>query len=307
LNHQGAKAFLDRGSPPPVEGQTPVVVYFQTKSSYWKQVYEEPTLTGLVYRERMALALGWIEELGFLPGSRMLDAGCGAGLTAVSLALRGYQVDALDAAQRMIDVTRELARENGVFGEITARTGSAKELPYEDGTFALVVALGLLPWFPDPDRVIREIARVLKPGGYALLTADNRWCLSHLLDPGLNQVLALPRRVFRKVHRVFTFARNKPESTPAPPAFRHSSGTIDKWICDSGLSKVRSTTLGFGPFMWFERPFLSDETGTKLHLRLQRLADQKVVGLRSTGWHYVVLGQKPDDCSDHEQKRIRSE
>ena len=301
MNQQGAKVSPERGSLPPVEeqtpvsGQTPVVVYFQATSSYWKHVYDEPTLNGLIYRERMALALRWIKQLELPKGSRMLDAGCGAGLTAVSLARRGYRVDALDAVPRMIHLTRELALENGVDDRITARTGNARDLPYETGTFALVVALGLLPWSPDPYRVIQEIARVLKPGGHALLTADNRWCLNHLLDPGLNQAFSLPRRAIRKIYRVFRSSTHKPESAPGPPAFRHSGGTIDKWVRGSGLSKIKSGTVGFGPFMWFERPFLGEETGIKLHLRLQRLADRRVLGLRSTGWHYLVLAQKPND------------
>ena len=136
MNQQGAKVSPERGSLPPVEeqtpvsGQTPVVIYFQATSSYWKHVYDEPTLNGLIYRERMALALRWIKQLELPKGSRMLDAGCGAGLTAVSLARRGYRVDALDAVPRMIHLTRELALENGVDDRITARTGNARDLPY---------------------------------------------------------------------------------------------------------------------------------------------------------------------------------
>ena len=270
-----------------------VAVYFQAKSSYWKEVYQESTLDGVVYRDRMALTLRWIEELRLPDGERVLDAGCGAGLTAVALARRGYEVDAIDAAQNMLELTRQLALEHGVQDQVSVQTGDAHQLPLSDNQFALVLALGLLPWMQEPGRAVREMARVLKPGGYLLVSADNRWCLNHLLDPGLNQAFSLPRRAWHKIRRMLAGTANAAKRPPVPAAVRHSIGTVDAWIRASGLAKIKGSTLGFGPFTWLGRRPLTDATGIEMHAQLQALADRNVFCFRLRGWHYLVLAQKP--------------
>jgi hypothetical protein len=72
----------------------------------------------------------------------------------------------------------------------------------------------------------------------------------------------------------------------------HSTRFIDKNIASSGLVKVKSVTLGFGPFTLFNRSILSDASGLKWHNRLQRLAERGNLVFRSTGAQYIVLAQK---------------
>jgi len=80
---------------------------------------------------------------------------------------------------------------------------------------------------------------------------------------------------------------------PTAAAMRHSIGTVDGWLRESGLSKIKGATLGFGPFTWFGRRVLGDKSGIEMHEKLQALADRGVFGFRSLGWHYLVLGHKP--------------
>ena len=80
---------------------------------------------------------------------------------------------------------------------------------------------------------------------------------------------------------------------PTAAAVRHSIRTVDGWLRESGLNKIKGATLGFGPFTWFGRRMLGDKAGIEMHERLQALADRGAFGLRSLGWHYLVLGQKP--------------
>lgn len=100
---------------------------------------------------------------------RVLDVGCGAGEIAERIAREiGADVVALDASQRMVDLTRERGVE-AVLGDIQA-------LPFDDGSFDCVIAGWVLYHVVDRATAIAECARVLRPGGRfvaATLADDN--------------------------------------------------------------------------------------------------------------------------------------
>jgi len=93
---------------------------------------------------------------GYLPDSVILDAGCGTGLNLRSLPVGSV---GLDINPRSIDVIRQrLPDHESVLGDI-------EDLPFEDETFPGVLCTEVLEHVPDPDTALKEIWRVLKPGG----------------------------------------------------------------------------------------------------------------------------------------------
>lgn len=96
------------------------------------------------------------------PGAVLADLGCGGGLLAPYLAGKGYRHVGVDPVRASLAV----AAEHGV----TALAGDAYRVPLADGSCAVVVAGELLEHVADPDRVIAEAARLLRPGG--LLVGD---------------------------------------------------------------------------------------------------------------------------------------
>lgn len=107
------------------------------------------------------------DEVGRLPdGSRVLDVPCGGGV-----ALRGLRPSqrieyvAADLAPEMLERTRQAALRRGVMHLVTTRQADVGALPFEDGSFDLVLSLTGLHCFPDPRRAVEEMARVLRPGG----------------------------------------------------------------------------------------------------------------------------------------------
>lgn len=267
-----------------------VVAHFDSAASYWSEVYDAATLEGVIYRERMAAVLWWVDGLGPGEPKRALDIGCGAGVTSVELARRGYAVDAIDTSPAMVERTRRLAREHGLESAIEAGVGDVHALPSSAGRFDLVVALGVIPWIEEPAPAVAEMARVVRPGGRVILSADNRARLNSLLDP-----LATPPLMHaRKVQRWLRRRRRRPSGTP----YRyHWPYSIDRLVARAGLERLEATTVGFGPFSLLGRPLVDDAVGLRLHRRLQALADRGTPGLRATGSHYLVYAAKPEPAS----------
>jgi hypothetical protein len=74
---------------------------------------------------------------------------------------------------------------------------------------------------------------------------------------------------------------------------QHPIRETDAFVAAAGLEKVRSKTLGFGPFRFFDSALLSDVHGIKLDYILQQWADRRVPLIRSMGGQYIVMAQKP--------------
>lgn len=96
-------------------------------------------------------------------GQRLLDIGCGAGQTAIPAARLGHRVVGIDIAENLIGHARVRARSEGVDARFDV--GDAEALPYEDNSFDVVITLIGAMFAPRPERVAKEIARVLRPDG----------------------------------------------------------------------------------------------------------------------------------------------
>lgn len=265
--------------------------YFDSISSYWQDIYSAGNLEGEIYRHRQAVALAWIDELALPTGARVLDVGCGAGLMMVELARRGYAVDGIDMSDAMVERALRNAVASGVGDRVNVFRGDVHSLPLENKAFDLVLAIGVVPWLESPATGVREMARVVTPGGYVLLTSDNRARLTHLLDPRLNSALGPLRRSIRHLLEVIGL-RGLPSLVPHE---FHSASYVDRLIFESRLQKAKAATVGFGPFSFLGRRLLPDSVEMSLNRRLQELADRGVVGIRSTGSQYLVLTRKRPD------------
>ncbi|HMU90725.1 MAG TPA: bifunctional 2-polyprenyl-6-hydroxyphenol methylase/3-demethylubiquinol 3-O-methyltransferase UbiG [Pseudomonadales bacterium] len=120
------------------------------------------------------LRLNYIDERAGLAGRRVVDIGCGGGLLAEGMAVRGAEVLGIDMGEAPLAVA-ELHRLESQLEGLSYRRVTAEALADEQpAAFDLVTCLEMLEHVPDPLSVIRAAARLVKPGGHLFFSTINR-------------------------------------------------------------------------------------------------------------------------------------
>ena len=109
-----------------------------------------------------------LDALGVAGGTRLLDAGCGAGLALVLAAERGATISGLDASAGLLEVARER------LPKADLREGELEALPYANDSFDAVTAFNSVQYASDPTAALREIRRVARPGVRVAITTWGR-------------------------------------------------------------------------------------------------------------------------------------
>ncbi|MCW3030082.1 MAG: putative methyltransferase [Solirubrobacterales bacterium] len=268
---------------PAQQAQGSVNAYFDSNASYWDGIYRGGDLQDLIYQRRQAFVLAYVDESASGADASILEIGCGAGHLTVELARRAGHVEALDASRAMVQATAARIAEAGDEQRVHVQEADVHALPFDSERFDLVVAVGVIPWLHSPAAAVAEMARVLRPGGQLIVTADNSARLTSFTDPRRVIAIAPLKRLYRRLRR----------REGATISRLDSPRTIDRLLAGAALRPVVRRTVGFGPLSFLGRAIFTGAVGVRIDMRLQALADRGVRGLRWTGWHYVVRAQKP--------------
>lgn len=228
--------------------------YFDANAAYWHDVYFDlHTFTGHILRRVHDAVLDAVTEQGGM--CRILDAGCGAGVTAAALAAKNHAVSAFDIAPEMVAQATQTASSHDT--NVALSVAHARVLPYRSDTFDVVIALGLLSNLRDDETALHEIQRVLRPGGLLLATVANVIALDVMLAlPGSLPIL-LNTTPLRRPARIAANVLRKLIGRPAknPDAIRFGRSVIPplymRRLEKAGFVDVRYTALGFGPLVPF--------------------------------------------------------
>ena len=112
-------------------------------------------------------ARDFLSRIPIEPGLRVLDVACGAGQTAIPMSRAGAKVTGVDIAPNLIEQARARAQAENL--DTRFEEGDAEMLPYEDGSFDLVISLIGAMFAPRPDLVAAELKRVCRPGGKIMM------------------------------------------------------------------------------------------------------------------------------------------
>jgi SAM-dependent methyltransferase len=126
-----------------------------------------------------------LADLGLAPGGLVLDVGCSIGANARPLAALGYRTVGVDVDRSLVWRFRMLARRDGLPpGRAAALVADGACLPFASGCFDAVILMEVLEHTREPERVLRELSRVLRPGGTLCLSVPEERL----------------ERIFRKLH-----------------------------------------------------------------------------------------------------------
>ena len=218
------------------------------------------------------------------PAMRVLDFGCGPGSITVGLARRvpDGSVVGIDVAAEVVEQARELASDGGV-GNVTFEVGDVYALGYADGWFDVAYGHQVLQHLTDPVRALRELRRVVRPGGLVgVRDADYATMVHAPREPLLDRWLELYHAVAR---------RNGAEAD----AGRYLRG----WLLDAGYVDVEMSTsswvfqeprqvLNWGD-SWAERVTSSALAEQAVEYGLAERGELKAIAEAWRGW-----ARKPD-------------
>ncbi len=256
--------------------------HFDSTASYWDGVYLGTDLQGVIYQQRQAAVLDYVDAAALPSDARVLEIGCGAGHLTLQLAERRLRVDAVDASEAMVDATASRAQTAGLADRVSVGVDDVHALSFASGYFDLVVAVGVIPWLHSPQHAVTEMGRVLRPAGQLVLTADNRARLISFTDPRAILALTPLKRVYDTLRKRGGAATSRLDSPRR----------IDRLLLQGSLRPIERRTVGFGPLSFFGRPIVGDTRGIQINRRLQELANRGTPGMQWTGWHYVVRAEK---------------
>ena len=180
----------------------------------------------------MPLTRALIEDVPIIKGQTVLDVASGSGEPSLTIAETvgpSGSVTCTDFAAEMVEVAKAAAARRGLTN-VTFRQCSADSLPFVDNTFDVAVSrLGAM-FFPDPLAGLREMLRVVKPGGSVGLVV---WRAAEL-----NPFFSVTSEV------VSRYVEPAPEEADAPSAFRFAeSGKLAGLLKDAGAVGVRERIL----------------------------------------------------------------
>ena len=191
------------------------------------------------------------------PDERVLDVATGTGLVAQALVRRyGCKVVGLDQSTAMLDGARaRLARDAALSRRVSLVAGEAERLPFADGEFDRLTFTYLLRYVDDPAATLRELARVVRPGGRVAslefgVPPSPLWRALWILYTrvGLPALGGLVSTEWRETGSFL--ARSIPEFYA-----RHPLEQLVRFWLEAGIGSVRvkRMSLGGGVVMWGTR------------------------------------------------------
>jgi 2-polyprenyl-6-hydroxyphenyl methylase/3-demethylubiquinone-9 3-methyltransferase len=227
-------------------------------------LYGLHTLLGPIRGPYVTAAL---EKAGVDSRSRVLDVGSGGGFLTANLSDAGYDVIGIDPSIASIREAKDHVRANFL-------VAAGESLPFTDHSIDAVTCSEVLEHVEDPDAVVAEISRVLRPGGLLVFSMPNRTFLSRLVLIDLAQRF-WPTRVLPKgLHDWTRFIR--------PTEFRELAQRHRLVVGDiQGVAtRLRHLPAAVGVLVALRAGRITyAEAGSRVHLRLSRATSIAYIGV----------------------------
>jgi ubiquinone/menaquinone biosynthesis C-methylase UbiE len=145
------------------------------RARWWRAFFGKPSgpvgrVGAWLMTKQVSFHTAMAAELDLQPDDSLLDVGCGSAGMLVEQAAHVGHVAGLDASEIQVAMARRRLADRIAAGSAEIVLGDAGTLPWPDGRFSVVSSLNCMKFVPDPAAALREIRRVLRPGGRAVIT-----------------------------------------------------------------------------------------------------------------------------------------
>lgn len=183
----------------------------------------------------------FLEDLRRLPaGSLILELGCGLGNDGLELLRSGYNVVETDIAPGELSEAKKMHDREGFSGDCAHILSDAENLPFKDGSFDAVFMVAALHHLPNPEAALREVKRVLRPGGvFVVGTEPNTWQHKTIYPVG-NFFLKLVFRLLGKENKAIEHVSEADQETEG-----FSGDELIKMFSDAGFSHWELKPAGY--------------------------------------------------------------
>jgi len=191
------------------------------------------------------------------PDARILDLGCGSGPVTAALRSSGRRVVALDYSLDMLRLaTERVEREGQKAGSFLQ--GDSELLPFATASLDAVVCLGVISYVRDYRSVLREVRRILRPGGRLVLSSRNEW------HPRFSDPVQPVKEAVRWLRHPLNGQRKMVIGRFLSPR------EVERRLREEGYVVEQFTGMGFGPPRFRGRLLLSAPASIRLSDGLER-------------------------------------
>lgn len=273
MDQKGAvKAFFDK------------VVYY---TPYEERYRNRTNLNAYDILTRKDVVLECLDRLGIQSG-RLLDVGCGPAVYTPDLTSRGFEVYGVDMAPDVVRRAREIMSHSPYADRAYFLVGDIEHLEFPKEIFDVVLVMGLFDYLPSDDVALAEIRRVLKPGGVALISLQNRYSYCTLV-----RTLVWP---FRPVlRRIFGDRLKGRELCGDHWTKTHTLGAFKRTVSRAAMTTILEDFVNFNPI-----PFNLPWSLPRFYFALLDWFNGKSRLRTSAPWLYatslVALRKDRDEC-----------
>ncbi|WP_162604977.1 class I SAM-dependent methyltransferase [Geomonas terrae] len=236
---------------------------------------------------RLEAVLRNVDRLSLSRGAKVLDAGCGPGALVEALARRELWVSGLDVSENMLARTAERMESLGEAYPVSLKQGSIDSLPYSDDSFDLVCSTGVIEYLDTDQLVLQEMYRVLRPGGFLLISVTNAWSPVNSLD-FIVEFLKRRHMFLRCFNRIWTRLGKEPVLPRSFRVRRHRPSRFRKSLRQAGFEVLAAEFFHFMPWPRPLDKFFPKAT-TRLGDKLEQLCKTNLAFL---GEGYLVVCTK---------------
>lgn len=260
-----------------------IISFFDQDLRWWQDVYREDLPRGFFsfeMRRRLELVTEILSaQIQKMDNPDVLECGCGPGNILELLAPLRCKLTGLDLNQRYLELASEKVP------RATLIDGNVEQLPFADASFDIVYAVGVFQYLNDEHSAAREISRVTKDGGFALISFANYRMLHLLIDP------YYIFRIFKKI--LGTGKQPTTSEFDENKIRRYPLARLRDLFRKYDMHVIQSNSTSYGPLKFWRNELLPLATSIRISEILCNWSERKMgAGLKHVGNHLSIILRK---------------